>query len=558
MNRQHVLNLMAGVVVLICMGIALPVQAQTETVTPFDLVGHIQKFTLDDPNDQFSAAKLIVNGIQIIIPRNLVIQFPAAYFTAQQVFDNAQGMSKKNKESGLALEDQKPPLAAFEVAIAGNIVGGEYRAGLVSISQQSLNNSAGFIHGITPATGMMCVGASLIATTCETGDARIRLNDPKITDTADVAFNDGRYGMKNPDGCRVLPLPSDPCADDPNSRFPDPRFMVDQGNPTVHALTGYPMCVPRSSTDNKCPTGNRPLTDPDKLFDPDTNPFLVKFVMDSTALVPPSNFGSDPITPCGPKKDGECNPGKQAPFKIGDYVTYAGTLAEDTDGRYISVHTMVANVGIYTGPGGPAYVTLDESLLGTKGKLVLCGSTAECQDRIKVEGFTTDPNRTVNIYAVDVDRNGSTWKQTARRLTNTPNPNGVGLVNTAKDQAVWGRFRYVTGKNAGVLFDRNSVLKGATRELMARINDNNPFPDESAIPESPKVANGLTAGIYVAPIGEYIFPEPTGVQGGPLPALNFQCLAFLVNGWALPDNGLPNIPRLEPWPGATPTFSCSN
>jgi len=544
MNRQHVLNLMVGVVVFACVGIGLPVQAQ---VTPFDLVGHIQKFTLDTPTDPFSAAKLTVNGIQVTIPRNLVIQFPAAYFTAQQVFENAQGISKKNKESGLALEDQKPPLAAFEVAIAGNIVGGEYRAGLVSISQQSLNNSAGFIHGITPATGMMCVGASPTATTCQTGDARIRLNDPKITDTADVAFNDGRYGMKNPDGCRVLPLPSDLCADDPNSRYPDPRFTVDQGNPTVHALTGYPMCVPRLNTDDKCPAGNRPK-------DLEGN-FLRTFVMDNTVLIPPANFGADPVKPCGPKSLNMCNPEKQAPFVVGDYVTYAGTLAEDTVGRYVSVHTMVANVGIYTGPGGPAYVTLDESLLGTKGNIVLCGSTAECQDRIKVEGFTTDPNRTVNIYAVDVAVPGGA--QTARRLTNTPNPNGVGLVNTAKDQAVWGRFRYVTGKNAGVLFDSRGVLKGATRELMARINDDNPFPDGSAIPESPKVANGLTAGIYVAPIGEYIFPEPTGVQGGPLPALNFQCLAFLVNGWALP--GLSSIQTLSPWPGISPSaLSCSN
>ena len=38
---------------------------------------------------------------------------------------------------------------------------------------------------------------------------------------------------------------------DPNGRFgraqsPDARFSVDDANPTIHAGTGYPMCVPRT------------------------------------------------------------------------------------------------------------------------------------------------------------------------------------------------------------------------------------------------------------------------------------------------------------------------
>jgi hypothetical protein len=319
--------------------------------------------------------------------------------------------------------------------------------------------------------------------------------------------------------------------------------------------------VPRSintaqaSTDPKCPATNRLAG-------------LSTFVMDTEPLRPPPAFGPQSITPCGPP----CNPELQAPFMVGDYVTYGGTLAEDNEGRFVSVHTMVGNIGIYTKPGGRAYVTLDESLLGTKGNIALCGSIAECQDRIKIEGFTTDPNGTVNIYAVDVAGPGGA--QTVRRLTNTPNPTGTGLINTAKDQAVWGRFRYVTGKNAGVLFDGSGFLKGATRELMARIESGPSLADGSPVPSSPQAANGLIAGIYVAPIGEYIFPEPTGVQGGSLPALNFQCLAFLVQGWTVPlpvpssPPGTPSvlppvstpIPALNPWPGGggAPALSCSN
>ena len=46
---------------------------------------------------------------------------------------------------------------------------------------------------------------------------------------------------------------------DPNGRFgrtqsPDPRLSVDDANPTIHAATGYPMCVPRTTTDPRSPT----------------------------------------------------------------------------------------------------------------------------------------------------------------------------------------------------------------------------------------------------------------------------------------------------------------
>ena len=212
--------------VLVLCGMASPRAALSQVVTPFQIIGHIQRFTLDSPADPLSGAKLTVNGVDVVLPKNLVIQLPAAYFTAQQLFDNAQGVSKKYGESGLALSDKFPPLAAFEVDVSGNIVNGLYIAGLVSISQQSLNSGAGFIHHIDTATGMMCVGGSATAVACGGGDARIRLNDPAL-DASDPFSGDGRYGKPN--------SPPPPIGmDDPNSRYPDPRFTVDQGNPTVH------------------------------------------------------------------------------------------------------------------------------------------------------------------------------------------------------------------------------------------------------------------------------------------------------------------------------------
>lgn len=504
--------------VLVLLGIAPPRHALSQAVIPFQIVGHIQRLTLDSPADPLSGAKLTVNGVEVVLPKNLVIQLPAAYFTAQQLFDKAQGVSKKYGESGLALSDKFPPLAAFEADVSGNIVNGLYIAGLVTISQQSLNTGGGFIHHIDTATGMMCVGGSPTAAACAGNDTRIRLNDPAL-DASDPFAGDGRYGKPNP-------APPPVGLDDPNSRYPDPRFTVDQGNPTVHALSGYPMCVPRATNDAQCPSQNRPAE--------------LTFVMDSVDLVPPVKFGNNAIKACP-----SCDANKQAPVRVGDYITFSGTRARDPlAGDFLSVHTLVANVGIYTKPGGRAYVSLEESLLGTRGPVVDCGAAAECQDRLKVEGFTTDPSRRVSVYAVDVVPGGV--------------PKVRLLHSTEKDQAVFGRFRYVPPLTAATLFDFNGNLKGATRELMVRIDDPAPLSDGSDVPSAPKVAHGLTAGIYVAPVGEYIFPEPTGVQGGAQPALNFQCLAFLANGWALPDSGLPNIPRLTPWPGvATPTFSCT-
>ena len=504
--------------VLVVVGMLPPRAAFSQTVTPFQIVGHIQRLTLDSPADPLSGAKLTVNGVEVVLPKNLVIQLPAAYFTAQQLFDKAQGVSKKYGEAGLALSDKFPPLAAFEVAVSGDVVNGVYLAGLVAISQQSLNIGAGFIHHIDTATGMMCVGGSPTAVTCAGSDTRIRLNDPAL-DASDPFAGDGRYGKPNP-------APPPVGMDDPNSRYPDPRFTVDQGNPTVHALTGYPMCVPRAVNDAQCPSQNRPAE--------------LTFVMDSVDLVPPIKLGNNAIKACP-----SCDANKQAPVRVGDYITFSGTRARDPQvGDFLSVHTLVANVGIYTKPGGRAYVSLEESLLGTRGPIVDCGAAAECQDRLKVEGFTTDPSRRVSVYAVDVAQGGT--------------PKVRLLHSTVKDQAVFGRFRYTPPLTAAALFDFNENLKGAPRELMVRIDDPDPLPDGSGVPSVPKAAHGLTTGVYVAPVGEYIFPEPTGVQGGPQPALNFQCLAFLANGWALPDSGLPNIPRLTPWPGAaTPTFSCT-
>jgi hypothetical protein len=271
---------------------------------------------------------------------------------------------------------------------------------------------------------------------------------------------------------------------------------------------------------------------------------------------------------------------EQAPFVVGDYINYQGTLANDATGLYISAHTVVANVGIYTQPfTDPTYVTQEVSLIGTLGPLGTpgCTTTMECQDRLKVEGFTTDPMissptskppnataRQINIYALDVDLSvdptGSA--PTVRRIATPANFKAVPL----------GRFRYIAGQRAGVSVDSMGVQRGVTRELMVRVDTPPPptAPDTRNVimpkVDPPKVANGLVPGQFTAPVGEYIFPEGLGL-GDPQPKLNFQCLAFLTAGWALPvedptnpANQLMITPgQLVPWPDSgTPPASNFN
>lgn len=477
---------------------AVPLHA--EIAHQFLLTGHIESFSVADAADPLSAGTMVVHGVEVVLPRNLIIQMPARYLTATDIV--ALNPLAAGVNSGLALADVPRPESAYEASIAGNIVGDRYIAGLVWISQHSLAEGAGFIQGIDP-DGTIRVVANPDPAAGAQPVTRVRINDP-----------DGVYA------------PPDPTA--------DPRFMVDSENPTILAGTGYPMCVVQGAAPAECPATNRP-TDAD-------GKTLTTFVMGSTAL-PGSPAGAPTIPACP-----GCDPTKQAPLAVGDYILFSGTLARDTTGLYLSAHTVEANVGIYTQPGtDPAYVFVEGSLIGTQGPLVprdpadpAAGTLPqETQDRLKIEGGSTDPSRAVELYAIDVDP--VTGDQTLR------------LFNTVPTQpAPFGRFRLILGARANALFATDGSERGAPRELMARI-DRGADLDGQPVPDGPLFAHGLVAGQYVAPFGEFIFPE-NKLIGDPILPDNFECLPFLLLGSGPLDtipHGLPSEPvvgRLDPWP----------
>jgi hypothetical protein len=487
-----------------------PIAASTQ----FDITGFIQQATLDSacPTSPHCGGIIKVNGHIITVPRETIVILPANALTWQEIFTQAPapyGLSTTPPSSGLALADVPAPLTTYEAHVVGNRVIGttdQYIAGLISIWQQSVNTGAGFINYINYSTGELRVGGTPGSSTSGT---RVQLNDPV-----------GRYG-------RVV--------------TPDRRFTVDTDNPTVRSTTGFPMCIPRvdpgsSTPDALCPQSNRPA-----------------------AVAPATGFAAtiqmnDPGALPGVPPDAT----KQAPFEVGDYIFFAGTLVHDgsnptagpwptngTAATYISAHTITNNVAIYTAAGtNPSYVAIDVSLIGTGG---VDTGAVEATVRTRFEGFTTDPSRIIHLYGIDLDpSNGTTTDRDWGEIGVEPGPPGRGIK---------GRWRYnppctatTTPTDQACTPPPAGTLLPPTREVRAVIEG------EWVPGQTTSFANGIIAGQYHAPIATYIFPE--NVPGNPIVANNFNSINFLAFGGYTSSAGT-LVGVLNPWPNDTaPSQTC--
>jgi hypothetical protein len=352
----------------------------------FSMLGYLQELDVDDLMDPLSSGSMVVNGIKVILPKNLLIKMPGQYLTVNDLFRGPHPAlpptAAATKPSGLALKDVPRPAIAFEVQVIGNIVDGEYRAGWTNITQQDLNAGAGFIRSIDYTKGEMLVGPDTGTVT-----ARVRINDPA-----------GRYGAVN--SAKV------------GGAAMDDRFATDPGNAPVSAETGFPMCLPSvapPAIDPKCPLKNRPPA-----------PNEGRFTCGPVAFEPTA----PPHWPANPAE--RCDPALPAPLMVGDYITFNGMMTEDTPGSgtfFHAAHAVHTMAGIYTSPGtDPAYVFIEEALMGTLGD-VYPGIDQEETSRFRMVGFVTDPSRRVEVFVVDVA--GAT--ETERRLT-TLQPSAVGQV----------------------------------------------------------------------------------------------------------------------------------
>jgi hypothetical protein len=532
--------------------------------TQFDITGFLQSATLDpacvaaagssldaqgNPQVAHCGGTMTINGHNIVVPAETVVILPASALTWQELFAQSPA-PYTGVATGMALNDSPKPLTTYEVEAVGNrVIGGgqdRYIAGLVHVSQQDLNNGAGYINFMNYSTGEMEVGGVLGIS--GTG-ARVRINDPFV-DANHNGIQDpgesGRYGR---------------------AMSPDGRFMVDQDNPTIAAATGYPMCFPRVApsgidgveTDPLCPQGNRPIS---------------TGLNDALGAHPPAGQFDTLFRMPAPVDGVLPDPRVQAPFEVGDYVTFAGTLIADggANGGYISAHTITDNAGIYTQPGvDPAYVSTEVALIGTGGLTVF--GAGEAAVRTRFEGMTTDETRRIHLYGIDINPStGATSDRDWGTIMPDPGPpNG----------AVRGRWRFrppclpfgsvsnkpdkecISGPGNGFLpptREVRAVIEGH-QQFLPGTSTPNPASQVPGTPSAVTTANGIYFGQYHAPIGEYIFPE--NVPGTPIVENNFNTIDFLVFGGYSSFTGV-IAGVLNPWPSnvsppsrvcATPTIN---
>ena len=416
-----------------------PVGAPASMPPQFDLTGFLESATVDptmcpavaDARLKGGTAK--INGQTFIVPCNTVLQMPAFALTWADLWTMAPKdiMPLGSTASGLALSDvmapgalgllntpwtdpttglptsYSAPLPSHEFHVVGNVINGQYIAGLIFISQQSLNGGQGVISCIDYATGEMQVGGTPlpVGSACPTPAAlaasgqkvtRVRMNDPI-----------GRFGI-------VHGGPGSVGADVIEPGY-DPRFTADTDNPTMHASTGYPVCIPSinpvnsftdpitgttvaAGIDPLCPMYNRPIVPNCKSHDPLTGlpafggqppGFCTQWVMDPPGLHAPTSTATDPTV--------------NAPLANGDTILFSGTMKADANGPYISAHTIEANLGIYTHPHTqPSYVFMEGVIVGTGGGTV-GGVAIESTTKVAWGGFTTDPTELVDFYAMHQD-----------------------------------------------------------------------------------------------------------------------------------------------------------
>jgi hypothetical protein len=528
----------------------------------FDVTGFIQDATVWTTGGATSACpalpqkqqggSLKVNGLTITIPCNVTLQMPAATFTWSDMFNSfttgvgvAPGNLKLTAARGTVTASSFP---STEISVTGNIVNGVHIAGLVLVSQQSLNGAVGYVVGLDGANGVLLVGSSLT----DPNPVRVQINDPT-----------GRYSI---------------------GKSPDDRFSVDPDNPTIKSSSGYPMCIPRDGADKKCPARNRPLVNVfavnggcRNIFDAgvtlptgrDLAPpvagqiYCSSFVMQDPATVPDPTLINPPVATHHPTSFA------QVPFVVGDFVTYAGTLFRG-QGRFaggvlgsdfISAHTVEANVGVFTQPGTlPAYVAIGGFIVGADAPATFNGIPQEAQNKLILEANTTDVTSIADIYLMDISlANGTTIAN--RWVTPANMTGGVGAAGsngTLIDGGLTtqftgpqpGRIRIAAGKaTPGILASPTRYLRVALRSLCDPANINstvrvstpvqantfaNPFPPQGGANtvqclDRAIAANGLKTGQYLAPAFEFIFPENVTAGDPPVP-YNFWALDFLVSG----------------------------
>ncbi|TGJ84304.1 hypothetical protein E0Z10_g4464 [Xylaria hypoxylon] len=249
---------------------------------PLFVQGSLEDATAFD--DTFNSGGTIsVAGFNITVPKNMQVQFPAAYVPWK---DFAQ---------------DKDSMVGYETNVIGNFVNGVPMAAQILIYEFFEGLASGFIESIDFASGSMKIK----------NGPTLRINDPNAVFS--VGYTEA------------------------------PFFTADDESPSITSFSGFPMCIPRNTTDPLC-------TAPDPL--------------------------------------------SMAPFLPGDFITWSGIRR---GGEVIAFSIIAQNVQITTLQDF-SYVRTELALVGVSN---FNGNTELAESR--VVGYASNARATVALYAMDID-----------------------------------------------------------------------------------------------------------------------------------------------------------
>ncbi|TRX97750.1 hypothetical protein FHL15_001505 [Xylaria flabelliformis] len=248
-------------------------------------------------DDTFNTGGTIsVAGFNITVPKNMQVEFPAAYVPWKDFVQD------------------KDSMIGYETNVIGNFINGVPIAAQILTYEFFEGLASGFIESIDFADGSMQIRNGPI----------LRINDPNAVFS--VGYTEA------------------------------PFFTADDESPSITSFSGFPMCIPRNTTDPLCPSTNRP------------------FNGQGTFTAP------DPLS--------------MVPFLPGDFITWSGIKRGN---EVIAFSVVAQNVQITT-LQDLVYVRTDLALLGISN---FNGNTELAESRIV--GYTSNSRATVALYAMDID-----------------------------------------------------------------------------------------------------------------------------------------------------------
>ncbi len=326
----------------------------TAAPTQVTLIGEIEAISIVDKNDVWSRGAVSIGGVNVVIPRNLLIQLPARRHTLQELFLNAPSACKALGQTGLARADSCfwVNRGATATVRANRLDSGEVIAGeiLITKATETLMGIVTYInyeHGYFRVNGQPNDAGSGIM---------VRINDKSARHTLQVG-----------PGCE------DPTVNTANCS-PDIRFSVDPDNYQAAFVTGVPFCIPSTVIGGKRSKGANT-----------------------------SNGSGDPFCPLENRtKDPVVEPIPDAtahlfsPLVLGESLMALGNFEIVGGVKFFAASKLQLHARVMTKDGNPDYLSIDLAEWDAPG-------FSAQRARFRLIGYTSTADSQLDAYALYYD-----------------------------------------------------------------------------------------------------------------------------------------------------------